>query len=636
MKFKRLLSLGLALSLSLSLAACGGGGDETTGGEGDEGGKKVFIDWNDTAHEMEDFLILHSEQANDGRPLSNCIEGLLTTDADANIIPQIATKWSHNDDASEWYFTLRDDVKWVNHEGEVMADLVAEDFLTGIEWTLNYHKNDAKHLQMLAATIQGAQEYFDYTKEQLDETAGKATKGTDAKFLEMVGIEAPDSTHLVFKLIAPTPYFDSVIMGSCGYPLSQKQVEAMGVDGVLGQTNETMWYNGPYIMDEFIMNNSKIFVKNPHYYNPEIVSFDEVQVKMVPDTETDDTMFMTGEIDRCTVSESNLRLIYNDASHPFHDNLVEVRDSPFAYQIHFNYNKLKEDGTPDTDWNKAVNNEAFRQAVRYGVNLEAYWARFNFINPESGALETFTAAEVAKFSDGRDYTDRVKELLNLQTGSRYDAAKGADYVAQAKAELAAEGVNFPIELRYYIKAGDQVAGDNANVLKQAFEDCFGKDMINFVIDEYVTSFSQEVQASHLHSIQTSGWGADYRDPENFLTQIITGSDSAYYAARMDFENEALPEAKAQWDEFTRMVLEANKITGDLDERYEAQAQAEAYCLDHALIVPLRCPFTAWAMTRENCFTHPRNSFKYVNYELKDEPYTTAEYEQLWADFNAGK
>ena len=43
MKFKRLLSLGLALSLSLSLAACGGD-DKPTGGE--EGGKKIFIDWN--------------------------------------------------------------------------------------------------------------------------------------------------------------------------------------------------------------------------------------------------------------------------------------------------------------------------------------------------------------------------------------------------------------------------------------------------------------------------------------------------------------------------------------------------------------------------------------------------------------
>ena len=635
MKFKRLLSLGLALCLSLSLAACGGNDDkQPTGGE--EGGKKIFIDWNDTGHEMEDFMYLHSEGAVDGRVLGNVWEGLLTQDANANIIPLIATEWSHNDDASEWYFTLRDDVKWVNHEGEVKADLTATDFLTGIEWTLNYWKNDAKHVQMLSATIKGAQEYFDYTKEQLDQTAAFATKGTDAKFLEMVGIEAPDATHLTFKLLAPTPYFDSVIMGSCGYPLSQGLVDELGVEGVKGMDNTTMWVNGPYIIDEYIANNSKIFVKNPHYWDPSVVSFDEVQVKMVPDTETDDTLFMNGEIDRCTLSESNLRLIYDDANHPFHDNLVEVRDSPFAYQIHFNYNKLKDDGTPDTDWNKAVNNEAFRQAVRYGVNLEAYWARFNFINPESNALETFTAAEVSKFSDGRDYTDRVKELLGLQTGTRYNADKAAQYVAQAKTELAADGVTFPIELRYYIKAGDQVAADNANVLKQAFEDCFGKDMINFVIGEYVSSFAKEIQNSHLHSINTSGWGADYRDPENFLTQIITGADSAYYAARMDFENEALPEAKAQWDEFTAKVIEANKITGNLDERYEAQAQAEAYVLDKALIVPLRCPFTAWAMTKENCFTHPRNSYKYVNYAVQAEPYTTAEYEQLWADFNAGK
>lgn len=636
MKFKRLLSLGLALSLSLSLAACGGGDDKDPVEGGDATGPKIFVDWNDQAHEMEDFMYLHSEGAVDGRVLGNVWEGLLTQDANANIIPLIATEWSHNEDASEWYFTLRDDVKWVGHDKEIKADLTSEDFLTGIEWTLNYWKNDAKHLQMLTATVIGAQEYFDYTKEELDQEAGYKTLGTDEKFLNTVGIEAPDPTHLTFKLIQPTPYFDSVIMGVCGFPLSQGLVDELGVEGVKGMDNTTMWVNGPYIIDEYINNNSKVFVKNPHYWNPDVVSFDEVQVKMVPDTETDDTMFMTGEIDRCTLSESNLRMIYDDPNHPFHDNLVEVRDSPFAYQIHLNYNKWKADGTPDEDWNKAVNNENFRLAIRYGVNLEAYWARFNFINPESNALETFTAAEVAKFSDGKDYADRVKEILNVPAEGRYDAAKGAEYVKLAKEELTAAGVNFPIELRYYIKAGDAVAQDNATVLQQAFEECFGKDMINFVIDTYVASFAKEIQVSHLHSINTSGWGADYRDPENFLTQIITGTDSAYYAARMDFENEALPEAKAQWDEFTSMVIEANKITGDLDARYEAQAQAEAFALEHALIVPLRCPFTAWAMTRENCFTHPRNSYKYVNYELKDEPYTTAEYEQLWADFNAGK
>jgi len=627
----------LTMAMTIALAACGGDGEtnESQNPEGTSGPEKVrtLIDWNDQAHEMETFMYLNSENASDGRVLGNCWEGLLTTDAHAVIQPLIATSYEHTPDAMTWTFHLRDDVKWVNYDGEVVADLTSEDFLTGIEWTLNYWKNNAKHVQMLVATIAGAQEYFDYTRDELDQEKGYATKGTDEKFLETVGVSAPDATTLVFQLKAPAPYFASVIMGSCGYPLSQKQVDQMGVEGVLGQNNETMWYNGPYIIKEYIQNNSKTFVPNPNYWNPEVVSFDEVRVVMTEDTIADDTLFMNGEIDRCTLSESNLRMIYENESHEWHNNLVQVRDSPFAYQIHFNFNKLNKDGTPDDNWNKAVNNEAFRQAFRYGVDLEPYWARFNFIDPESNRLETFTAAEVATFSNGQDYSDRVIEILGVQDG-RYDADKGAAYVAQAKEELAAAGVTFPIELAYYIKAGDATASDNATVLKQCIEDCFGKDFVSVKIDTFVTSSTQEVFALHLQSINTSGWGADYRDPENPLAQLVLNNDNAYYAVRMDFENDALPEVKAQWQTYTDMVNEACAITDDLDKRYEAQAQAEAYLMDKALIIPLRCPYTAWAMTKENCFTHPRNSYKYVNWDVQSEPYTTEEYDQLWADFEA--
>ena len=639
MKKKRIAALSLTLAMALS--ACGGGGgntQESAAPSQESGGAekvRTLVDWCDQAHEMENFMILNSEAANDGRVLGNCWEGLLTQDSNSVIQPLIATSYESTPDAKTWTFHLRDDVKWVNYDGEIVADLTAEDFLTGIEWTLNYWKNDAKHVQMLTATIAGAQEYFEYTRDELDQAAGYATKGTDQKFLDTVGVSAPDATTLVFELNASAPYFPSVIMGSCGYPLSQKQVDEMGVEGVLAQNNKTMWYNGPYIIKEFIQGNSKVFEPNPHYWNPDIISFDEVRVVMVEDTNTDDTLFMNGEIDRCTLSESNLRMIYNDESNEWHDNLVQVRDSPFAYQIHLNYNKLNADGSADDNWNKAVNNEAFRQAFRYGVNLEAFWARFNFIDPSSQRLETFTANEVATFSDGTDYADRVVEILGVQDG-RYDADKGAAYVAQAKEELAAAGVTFPIECKYYIKAGDQTATDNAVVLEQCIEDCFGKDFVDVVIDTYVTSFSKEVSTLHLQSINTSGWGADYKDPENFLAQLVLNSENAYYASRMDFNNEALPEAKAQWQEFSDMVAAACEISDDLDARYEAQAQAEAYLMDKALIVPLRCPYTAWAMTKENCFTHPRNSYKYVNWDVQSEPYTSAEYEQLWADFNAGK
>ena len=59
-------------------------------------------------------------------------------------MPSVAKEWSHNEDSSVWTFNLRDDVDWVDVNGEVKAHLTSKDFLVGLEWVLNAAKNQAK------------------------------------------------------------------------------------------------------------------------------------------------------------------------------------------------------------------------------------------------------------------------------------------------------------------------------------------------------------------------------------------------------------------------------------------------------------------------------------------------------------
>ena len=44
-----------------------------------------------------------------------------------------------------WTFNLRDDVDWVDVNGEVKAHLTSKDFLVGLEWVLNAAKNQANN-----------------------------------------------------------------------------------------------------------------------------------------------------------------------------------------------------------------------------------------------------------------------------------------------------------------------------------------------------------------------------------------------------------------------------------------------------------------------------------------------------------
>ena len=121
-----------------------------------------------------------------------------------------------------------------------------------------------------------------------------------------------------------------------------------------------------------------------------------------------------------------------------------------------------------------------------------------------------------------------------------------------------------------------------------------------------------------------------------LIQTVTDNDGAFYSSYVTNQNMARPETLALWKEYTQMVNAANAIVDDLDARYEAQAQAEAFMLDHALVISLKKTGTAWALTQENTYSHVRGATRHTGWETSDQPYTTEEYARLKADFEAGK
>lgn len=271
--------------------------------------------------------------------------------------------------------------------------------------------------------------------------------------------------------------------------------------------------------------------------------------------------------------------------------MVETRPDKYSWQMKFNYNKLDAEGNPDTNWNTAIANLAFRKSLYYGLDLESYYARTNAINPLKCENNAYTMRGLCTTSDGTDYVDLVLDKLGIsdyngETMVRLDADKFAEYKAQAIEELTAAGVTFLIQCDYYIASGNQTQADTAQVLKQAFSASLGDDFIVLNIKEYVSSFAQEVRIPHLFSIAISGWGADYGDPQNFMVQETYGNDNAYFSANYTFANElteeTAPELVETYKTFTDMVEKANAITDNMDNRYEAYAEAEAYMIENVL------------------------------------------------------
>ena len=632
--------LALAMAASLVLSGCGGSGnsgnsEETTGASGSEESTsasseneiKDLVIPRLASRELETFNILYTQRAEDGENLTSLVDGLLESNPKGELVPCIAEEWGTEDGGLTWTFKLREGVKWVDVNGQEKADCVAQDFATGLEWVLNFYKNDSSNTAMPIEMIKGAKEYYEYTKTLSEEEAKALTAGEGSKFREMVGLETPDDYTVIYHCITEKPYFDSLASYVALYPMAQGMVDELGgADAVRSMNNETMWYNGCYTMTSYIQGNEKIFTKNPMYWDTEAKLFDTVTVKMVESNDVAFQLYQTGDVDYVQLGEAQVNTIAKDANNEFHDYLVPDVPSHFSYQMQFNYNKNKEDGTPDTNWNTAIANEAFRLSWYYGIDFTNYWKRVNAINPMSCENNFYTMKGLVYTSDGTDYTDLVRKEMGMTdengtTPIRLDAEKAEQYKQQAIEELTAQGVTFPVEVDYYIQASSQTALDSANVVAQMFSDCLGDDYVKLNIKTYIQSVRNEVIIPHLHSITNNGWGADYADPQNYLGQMTYGEDNAYYSDQYSYineveETEATKALLDTYKEFTKMVDEANAITDDLDARYAAYAKAEAYMLQHAIVIPCNYQI-GWSLSKVDNDTKMNAMYGSVNDKMKN-------------------
>ena len=652
-----------AVGAASLLAACGEKSNNTGNGAAASGAAapnstgatplKEFISFESGNRELESWNMLYTQKAEDANVVTNLWDGLLSFDCYGKVVPAIASSWEHNEDATVWTFHLRDDVDWVDCNGEVKAHLTSKDFLVGFEWVMNAIKNEANNTSMPNDTIVGAYEYYQLTKEAGDAAA-------DMTYEDMlaagVGIEAPDDYTLVFTCPSACPYFDTVAAYNSFYPVAPALIEELGVDGFRSCDNTTMWYNGPYVVEEYIQGNTKSYIPNPNYYDAANVSrFERFTVTMISDGSISLQLYQNRELDEVDLGESNITTIQSDPSNEYNQQLCEKRAKKFSYCFIFNYDKKNTDGTPDENWNKAIANKAFRQCFSKGMVLNKFFARYNPINPLKCENDFFTMKGLCYTSDGTDYTNLVAKEMGLD-GEAYDGktmkrlrANNGDITElkkQAMEELSAIGVTFPVHCSYYILAGSTSALDSATVLKQCFTDSFGDDFIVLDIETFVSSTMKEVVAPKLQSFVHMGWGADFGDPINFLTQIIVHDDNAYYSCNMTniagiVNNGPASYQKdlvAAYEKFTDLVNEGRAIVDDTDARYAAFAKAEAYFLDENLIFPTVYDIT-WCLTHVNEYSKinamygPCN-YKAVNWETSEEAYTTEQYDAFAAAFDA--
>lgn len=605
---------------------------------------------------------VYNNKSSNGDYVNNFVEGLLTQDNHGKLVPGMASEWSCNDDASEWYFTIRDDAVWSTSAGEEYDAVTAEDFVTGLK-----HAVDSKSetLGLVADFIVGLREYSNGT--------GK---------WEDVGIKA-DGNQLTYTLTGPCGYFDGMTTYTILWPINAEFLESKGSD--FGAVEpDSILYNGCYILSSLVPAQEVRFDANPNYYDAKNVFVKHVVVTYSDgkDPAQNFNMFVNGEVTSTTVNQS-LPEVVAKAAELYPDNQYKSMTTATSYWGAFNwdrqmyalYNDPSVSTTSKTDAQKAdakaaILNADFRRAVYAAYSAHAVEAITLGEEHADGVIRnTLVPYTFQTTSDGRTYGSIVEkyaaelvadyEGIDLNDGhdAWYNPELAKTFAERAKEELGDSVSEWPIHIDVPVYAASENQKNMQLAMKKSIEDAIG-DYV--VIDLQFLEGNSSVYYSSFYNQPTgednsidlvfgAGWGPDYGDPLTYLHcfDVHDGDMLNYSGINIESQGQS-EEQKAVLEtlglnEVQEVVDQATAATGD--ERIELFAKAEAMLLTNGILRPYSTSGANISISKVKPFTvgyglygqAAYNQVPYFKYmQLLDEPVLADDYYAAKEAWMAGK
>lgn len=643
---KRWLALLLAGAMTLSLAACGGGVD---GGSADDG-RSVFRRL--YGSEVETLNYLYTSNTNDYEMCANMVDCLVEYDQYGVMQPALAESWEHNDDYTEWTFHIRQGVKWMDAEGNEVADVTANDWVSAARW-VNDAANNSSNQYMYNGIVKNAEAYFNYTAYLLESENGTRTTDDDGNPIEPVaevsfddvGVKAVDDYTLVYTMEAPCTYFPTVLSYTTYMPVYGPFLEEMGDS--FGVDNYSVLYNGAYIMTQFEPQNQRILTKNETYWDKDNVFIDEIQyLYNTSATQLGPESFIRGEVDWAQIDASILSAWLED---PERQNMVSPSRAnvSFSYFFCFNFEPRFDDSLDPDNWLLAVNNENFRQSIRYGLDRINALTVVEPEDPESLLNRTITPATFTSAA-GLDYT-QYPALQEISSSDGFNEELALQYKDAAVEELTAAGATFPIQM--YMRYNPDTANwdRECQVIEQQLEGLLGSDYIDIVVEAGPsTNFLSTVRRAGDYGFMKCNWGADYADPQTWTDPFketsnsynFMGTDEGTVIGQEPCVNKSA-ETQALTDQYYDLIEAAKAITTDTEARYAAFAEAEAFLIDHAFVIPFSISNDGYIATRLNIFEAQYAPYgmalqSYKFQKLREEPMSMDEYNELYAQWETAR
>ena len=626
---KRLIGTGLVLATGILLSACGQSNTDTST-------YSSTFSANPTT-----FNYLLDYYADNTAVITNLVDGLLENDSYGNLVPAVAEDWSVSSDGLTYTYKLRKDAKWYTADGEEYASVKAQDFVTGIKYAAD---KKGQAMDLIQNSIKGLNDYV---------------TGVTNDF-STVGVKALDDYTVEYTLTRPEPYWNSKTTNSILFPVNEEFLKSKDKDfGTL--TPDSILYNGPYLLKDFTSKSSIEYVKNPHYYDHDKVTIEKVKLAYFDGSDQEMTIrnFESGAYSIAGVYPNSSN--YAKTKEKYQDNIVYSLQDKTSWYFNFNVNRKTYNHTAKTtDEQKksaqtAILNKNFRQAINFGIDRTAYSAQSNGEEAASKTLRnTLVPPTFVQVGDKTFGEVTASKLVNYGTewsginladaqDAYFNKEKAQAKYAEAKKELEAQGVTFPIHLDVPVDQTNKNAVSGMNSVKQTLETVLGSDNIVIDVQQLSTddfgnvAFLAPNPAARDYDLNFDGWVGDYQDPSTYLDPF--NAETGFYLKifGLDAKEDQELIKSLGLDTYTQLLKEADAENKDVAKRYEKYAEAQAWMIDNSLVMSAMSNGGTASVTKVTPFTRAYslvgikgdgNNYKYMR--LQKDPVTKKQFDEAKA------
>ncbi|SCH70430.1 peptide ABC transporter substrate-binding protein [Romboutsia sp. 1001713B170207_170306_H8] len=486
-RFKKILVTLCSLTMVFSLVACSSSNDSFDG-------KTVTL-----AKEL-DIISMDSSYATDGssfEAIQATVDGLLTVDADGNIIPALAKdKAKISEDGLTYTYELKD-AKWDNG-----TTVTANDFVYA--WQRTASSADAEYNYLYGedgACIANADAVTSGEKEASE-----------------LGVKAINDTTLEITLSKPCAYFESLMSFPVFYPINEAFATEKGDQYAL--TPENMLACGAYKMTSWETGSKYVLEKNESYYDADAVKVDKLVFNIVKDLSSSALAFESGDVNFTKLNKDLVDKYKGSSTY------TEVLE---GYLWYFQYNYA----------NEYLANANIRKAISLAIDKEDLVN--NVLKDGSIVANGFVPTELTTGPDGKDYRETAPTYIETNV----EEAKKA-WEAGLK-ELGVESITLSMLF------------DNADPAKSAAEYLQSnlQSTLEGLIIEMVAQEKNnriEMQKARDFDISLTRWGPDYADPTTYLYLMTTGNSYNYGDYSSAEYDEKIKEASNEQNMETRWQL----------------------------------------------------------------------------------